>query len=149
MNWINLYGLVFMLIILIPNILFGIKQKEGFQNVWRNRVIEILEQIGRYGCFVFMILILPGSGFGFSSDESFALYLIINAVLVVLYCLIWAICFKKNSMFRALALSVIPSLVFLISGALSHDLPLLIAAVIFAPCHIIISCQNARLRSRR
>lgn len=143
MNWINIYGLVFMLAIMIPNIIFALKNQDGFQNLWKNRLVEILEQIGRFGCFGFMVLIIPGCRFGFSSDENFALYLIINTLLIVIYCLVWIICFKRNSIFRALALSVIPSLIFLISGALSHYLPLLIAAIIFAPCHIVISYKNA------
>ena len=78
---------------------------DGFQNLWNNKIIEVFEQIGRFGCFGFMILIIPGFGFGFSSNEFFSLYLILNTVLIVAYCLIWFICFKKNSIFRALALS--------------------------------------------
>ena len=35
------------------------------------------------------------------------LYLIVDTILVMLYCAIWIICFKKNSVFRALALSII------------------------------------------
>ncbi len=143
MNWINVYGLVFMLAIMIPNIIFRLKNQDGFQNLWNNRLVEILEQIGRFGCLGFMVFIIPGCRFGFSSDENFALYLIINTLLIVIYCLVWIICFKRNNIFRALALSVIPSLIFLISGALSHYLPLLIAAIIFAPCHIVISYKNA------
>lgn len=149
MNWINIYGLIFMFAIMIPNIIFRLKNQDGFQNLWKNRLVEILEQIGRFGCFGFMVFIIPGCRFGFSSDENFALYLIINTLLIVIYCLVWIICFKRNSIFRALALSVIPLLIFLISGALSHYLPLLIAAIIFAPCHIAISCKNAVLESKR
>lgn len=143
MNWINIYGLVFMLAIMIPNIIFALKNQDGFQNLWKNRVVELFEQIGRIGCFCFMVLIIPGCGFGFPSDEHFALYLMINMALIAVYCLVWVVCFKRNSVFRALALSVIPSLIFLISGVLSRYLPLLIAAIIFAPCHIIISYKNA------
>ena len=137
------YGLVFMLGIMIPNIIYAVRNQDGFQNLWKNRTVEIFEQIGRFGCFCFMVLIIPGCEFGFPSDEHFALYLIIDTLLTVIYCLAWVICFKRNSVFRALALSVIPSLIFLISGVLSHYLPLFIAAVIFAPCHIAISYKNA------
>lgn len=148
MNWINIYGLVFMVAIMIPNIVFAAKTKDGFQNLWNNRIVEVIEQIGRYGCFALMVIIIPGCGFGFSSDKAFALYLIINALLIIAYCIIWIVYFKQNSVFRALALSIIPSLVFLFSGAISQYWPLLIAAVIFAPCHIIISYKNAALESK-
>lgn len=145
MNWINIYGLAFMVAIMIPNIIFAVKNKDGFQNLWKNPAVEMLEKIGRFGCLVFMVLKIPHCGFGFSSDESFALYLIINLILLVIYAIIWAICFKKKSIFRALALSVTPSLIFIVSGVLSRYWPLMIASVIFAPCHIAISYKNARL----
>ena len=149
MNWINIYGLAFMLVIMIPNIIFTIKNKDGFQNLWTNRLVETFEQIGRFGCFGLMVLIIPRCGFGFSSDKAFSWYLIIDVILTVAYCLIWAICFKKSSVFRALALSIIPSLLFLISGVLSQYWPLIVAAIIFAPCHITISYKNAVLEMRR
>lgn len=148
MDWINIYGFVFMLFIMIPNIIFTLKNKDGFQNLWNNKIIEVFEQIGRFGCFGFMILIIPGFGFGFSSDEFFSLYLILNTVLIVAYCLIWFICFKKNSIFRALALSIIPSVIFLTSGILSRYILLIVAAIIFAPCHVIISYKNAVLETK-
>lgn len=149
MNWINVYGLIYMLIIMIPNIIFAMKNKDGFQNLWSNKIVEALEQIGRYGCFGFMVITIPRCGFGFSSDEAFALYLIVNTILVIAYCLIWIICFKRNSVFRALALSIIPSFIFLLSGVLSHYWLLLIAAIVFAPCHITISYKNAALEKKR
>ena len=145
MNWINIYGLAFVLVIMVPNVIFAMKTKDGFQNLWINRFVETLEQIGRFTCFALMALIIPGCGFGFSSDKAFALYLIIDIILTAAYCLIWAICFKKNSIFRALALSIIPSLLFLISGVLSQYWPLILASIIFAPCHITISYKNAVL----
>ena len=88
MNWINFYGLAFMLVIMIPNIIFASINKDGFQNLWKNKFVEVLEQIGRMGCFGFMVFIIPRCGFGFSPDESFSLYLIVNVVLLAAYCLI-------------------------------------------------------------
>lgn len=149
MDWINLYGLAFVLVIMVPNIIFAMKNKGGFRNLWNNRVVEILEQVGRFSCFGFMVLIIPGCGFGFSSDNAFAVYLLTDGILSAAYCLIWFICFWKKSIFRALALSIIPSLLFLISGALSHYWPLLLASILFAPCHIAISYKNAALEPRR
>ncbi len=144
MGWINIFGLVFMVIIMIPNVIFALKCKDGFGNRWENKFIEVLEQIGRYGCLAFMVINIPKTWFGWTSDEVFALYLIVDAVLVIAYCVIWAVCFKKNSVFRALSLSVIPSVIFLFSGIMSRSVLLMISALIFAPCHILISYKNAR-----
>lgn len=144
MGQINIFGLVFMVIIMIPNVIFAMKCKDGFENRWENKFVEVLEQIGRYGCFAFMVINIPKTWFGWASDEAFALYLIVDAVLVTAYCVIWAVCFKKNSVFRALSLSIIPSVIFLFSGIMSRSVLLMISALIFAPCHILISYKNAR-----
>ncbi len=144
MEWINIFGLIFMAVIMIPNVIFALKCKDGFENQWKNRWVEAIEQIGRFGCFGFMIIHIPGTWFGWWSDEAFAVYLIVDTILAALYCLIWIVCFRKNSVFRALALSIIPSVLFLFSGIMSRSVLLIIAAVLFAPSHIAISYKNAK-----
>ena len=144
MEWLNVFGLVMVAVIMIPNILFAMKCKDGFVNKWNNKFVETVEQIGRFGCFGFMIINIPGTWFGWWSDEAFAVYLVVDAVLVTLYCVIWAVCFRKSSVFRALALSIIPSVLFLFSGIMSRSILLTIAAVLFVPSHILISYQNAK-----
>ena len=144
MNWLNVFGLVMVAVIMIPNILFAMKCKDGFVNKWNNKFVETVEQIGRFGCFGFMIINIPGTWFGWWSDEAFAVYLVVDALLVTLYCVIWAVCFRKSSVFRALALSIIPSVLFLFSGVMSRSILLTIAALLFAPSHIMLSYQNAK-----
>ena len=144
MEWFNIFGFIFITIIMIPNVIYAVKCKDGFANKWQNKTVELLEQIGRFGCFGFMIFHIPGPCFGWWSDEAFATYLAVNVILVLLYCLIWMICFKKNTVFRALALSILPSVIFLFSGMMSRSVLLIVSAVIFAPCHILISYNNAK-----
>lgn len=144
MEWLNPFGLVFMAVILIPNIVFALKCKDGFANKWENKTVQIIEQVGRFGCFGFMIVNIPGTCFGWWSDEAFALYLIADTLLVLIYCLIWIVCFQKNSLFRALALSIIPSILFLFSGIMSRSVLLILSAALFAPSHIVISYKNAK-----
>lgn len=129
---------------MIPNIIFAIKCKDGFDNKWKNKYVEIIEQIGRFGYFGFMIVHIPGTWYGWWSDEAFAIYLIVDVILVSLYCIIWMICFKKNSVFRALALSILPSILFMFSGIMCRSVLLIIAAVLFAPSHILISYKNVK-----
>ena len=91
-----------------------------------------------------MIFNVPGTCFGWPSNEAFAAYVIADGALAALYCLIWFVCFRKSSVFRALALSIISSLLFLLSGIMSRSILLTIAAVIFAPSHILLSYKNAK-----
>ena len=144
MEWFNPFGLVFITIIMIPNVVFAIRCKDGFANNYRNKTVELVEQIGRFGCFGFMIFNVPGTWFGWASNESFALCLILDALLVALYCILWIVCWKKNGVFKALALSILPSAVCLISVITSRSILLILAALLFAPAHIFISYQNAK-----
>ena len=113
MEWLNVFGLIFIAVIMIPNVVFAIKCKDGFDNKWNNKYVEVTEQVGRLGCFGFMIINIPGTWFGWWSDE-------------------------------ALALSIIPSILFLFSGIMSRSVLLIIASVLFAPSHIVISYKNVK-----
>ena len=140
----NVFGLIFIVLIMIPNIIYANRCKDGYDNKWNNKVVMILEQIGRYGCIIFMIINIPNTWFGWWSDEAFALYLIIDSILVLSYIIIWIICFNKNNLFKALSLSIIPSLIFIFSGIMSRSIILIIFSIIFAPTHIMISYKNAK-----
>lgn len=48
MEWINIFGVIFIVIIMIPNIIYVLKTKGGFENKWNNKLVEIIEQIGRF-----------------------------------------------------------------------------------------------------
>ena len=91
-----------------------------------------------------MTVNIPGTWFGWWSDEAFVIYLIVNIILVALYCVIWFFCFSKNTVFKAVSLSVIPSVIFLFSGIMSRSILLIIASIIFAPAHILISYKNVK-----
>ncbi len=146
MEWLNAYGLFMIVVIMIPNIVFALKCKDGFENKWNHKLVETIEQIGRFGCFGFMIINIPGTWFGWWSDEAFAVYLVVDVLLVMLYCVIWIICFRRNNIFRALALSVIPSVLFLFSGIMSRSVLLIISSMLFGPSHIVISYKNVAER---
>lgn len=143
----NPWGFLFISIIMIPNIIFAIKNNETFENSIQKKwfkILEIFEQIGRYGCFFCMMFNISGTYFGFSSNFSFRIYLIINGILIFSYCLIWVTHFRKNNLFRGISLSVIPSIIFLFSGIISKSILLIIFSIIFAPCHIAISILNTK-----
>ena len=144
MEWFNVFGLIFIIIIMVPNIIFAIKCRDSFNNKWNNKYVEIIEQVGRFGCFGFMIINIPGTCFGWWLDNAFATYLIVDSILVIIYFAIWIVYFKKSSVFRALALSIIPSVLFLFSGIMSGSLLLIITSLLFAPSHILISYKNAK-----
>lgn len=144
MQWFSFIGLIFVVVILIPNIIFAAKNRDGFHNFYNNKIVETLEQIGRFGCFIFMFIAPPFLNIGFKSDGIRTAYIITGSVLAVMYCLGWIVFRNENSVRKSLTLSIIPSILFLESGLLSLNFPLIILSIVFAPCHILISYKNAK-----
>ena len=81
-KYFNLYGLIFVIVILIPNIVVSITCKDGFENRYQNRLVEILEQIGRFGCFISMFLMIPVLNKGFWLENGKNIYIIFGIALV-------------------------------------------------------------------
>lgn len=144
MDWFNLFGFAFITLIMIPNVIYAITCKDNFQNKLKNNWVEIIEQIGRIGCIAFMIFNIPKTWFGWQSNETFSIYLILNSILIILYLFIWTILWKKENAFKSLALSIIPSIIFLFSGIISRSILLTVSSLLFAPSHILISYKNIK-----
>lgn len=142
MTWFNYYGLIYMAAIMVPNIIFAVKNKDSFKNLYNNKAAEIVEQVSRYACLFFMIFNIPYTYVGFYLSFGKAMYLIVNGLLALAYCLSWIFLWKKSGIVKAVLLSVIPSLIFLFSAALLASIPLAFFSVTFAVTHILISVKN-------
>lgn len=142
MDRFNLTGLIFVVVLLIPNIIYAATNKDGFAGEFHNKLVETGEQIGRFGCFILMFIQPSFVTLGYIYDGAQALYLILGIVLLALYCGGWIVFRKGNSIAKALTLSILPSVLFLESGILTLNIPLIVLSVVFAICHITISCKN-------
>ncbi len=141
MEWFNYLGLIFIVLLLIPNIIFAFKNKFE-QNKQNNRVLEVFEQIGRFGSMFFMVFNIPYLAFGYYFACGKSLYIAINSALIIAYYLCWIIFWKKDCLAKALLLSIIPSSLFIISGILIANIPLVVFAILFAVFHIMISIKK-------
>ena len=139
----NYWGLVLFISVMIQNIIYAVRCPEGFENRWNNKIVQIIEQVGRYSCIVFMILIVPIFGADIPDGKYLAVYLSVDFLLVILYSVCWYKLWNRNDRFRALALSIIPSLLFLFSGIMTRYILLIAASLIFAPAHITVSVKNS------
>jgi len=147
MGWFNYYGLAIIVIIMIPNIIFSIKCKDS-ENLYKNKAVEISEQVGRFGCIALMIFNIPYTYFNFWFKYALWIYLGINGGLCIAYIVFWVICGKSDDILKSLSLSIIPSVIFIFSGIVLANIPLIIFAVIFATNHILLSYKNAKLKSK-
>lgn len=142
-GWINLFGFIIVVLMLIPNIIYAIKHR-GEKHAPVNKAALILEQIGRYSCMLLMVLNIGLVKFGFGSIIGLMIYLFGNFMLLMAYWICWIAYFKKPSGEIAILLSIIPVLIFLISGLSLRHWLLVIMAVIFAGAHIYITRQNSK-----
>ena len=143
MGWFNYYGLIFIAIIMIPNIIFAICNRDGFTNKYKNKIAEILEQAGRFACITLMIFNIPYTYFNFWFEYALAVYLTVNGILCLLYLIFWVVFWDKNGKIKALSLSIIPSAVFLFSGIAVASIPRIAFAVLFGANHILLSYKNS------
>ena len=118
MNCFNAIGLVFVAAMMIPNVIFAIKIRDGFRNMYHNKFAEMTEQISRYACIILMVFNIPYTWTGFWFPLAKSLYIIVNAALIAAYLIIWAAMNKRDGMVRAVLLSAIPSLIFFFSGVM-------------------------------
>ncbi len=141
-GWINVFGAGIVVLMMIPNIIYAIRNKDE-KNRCTNQLMNSLEQIGRYACILLMWLPLLVWKFGFSSVLAMLLYLVGNGCLLAAYWIVFASYFKKKTRTKALVLAVIPSCIFLLSGLLLRHWLLVGFACLFAVGHIYVTLKNA------
>ena len=143
MGWFNYYGLAIVAILMLPNIVFAATHRDGFLNAYRNKAAEILEQVGRYACLIFMVFNVPYLYCDLWFEHALIVYLSVNGGLLAAYLVFWIVFWSRDGKLKALSLSILPTLLFLFCGVMLLHIPLLLFSVPFAVNHILISYQNA------
>lgn len=141
-GWINAFGAAFVILMLIPNIVYALKNK-GEKNLCTNRFMNLIEQTGRYACVALMWFPLLVWKFAFASVFEMALYMAGNGMLLTAYWIAFAFYIKRKNRRLALALAILPACVFLLSGILLRHWLLAGFAVLFAVGHIYVTIKNA------
>lgn len=138
-GWINLFGAGIIVLIMIPNIIYAAGQKQDETQIEVPRGLSACEQVGRYGCIILMWLPLLVWKFGFGSVEEFLIYLIGNGALLLCYYLSWMLYSRKKTLSVAMALAIIPTAIFLLSGLLLRHWLLVAFAILFGFAHCTIT----------
>lgn len=159
-GWINLLGAIIVVLIMVPNVVFASKwqgrigaaggepERGGAGEAAPGageavpkageavpKYLSVCEQVGRYGCIVLMWLPLFVWKFGFGSVGEFVAYAVLNGALLVAYYVLWAAYAKGRSLGKGMALAIIPTTIFLLSGLLLRHWSLVVFAVLFGFAH--------------
>ena len=135
-GWINAVNAVFVIILIAVSVIG--QRKSGVSAMEsRHKLLNILEQVGRYASMVLMILpLLPGWEFGFASEVAMVVWLVLPVVLLVGYALLWTKAKKGGWVLYGLAL--LPALLLFCCGLLLRHWALVGAAVVFGVSHTLI-----------
>ena len=143
MSWFNYYGLAIFVLMMIPSVVYAAKNKGSFGENVAGKAVSAVENVARIGSFVFLIFNIPYTYAGFWFENALVVYLSVNGILLFFYLSIWLVMRNKETVLRAVLLSVIPSAILIFSGILVRSAPLTAFALTFAPCHIYISVVNS------
>lgn len=138
-NWINIAAVEWLIVINM------IVARKGLSDSFNSKhlIVNIFEQIGRYGCMVLMILPMFTRGwkFGFRSVTEMLVWICLTILLLVIYSFLW---FKKanGGVFVLYGLALVPAVLFLLNGILLRHPVLVAAALVFGVCHFLIVKEN-------
>ena len=140
-RWLNIFGIIIIVLIMIPNIIYMIKGEDQPDRC-ENKLMIVLEQIGRYSCILLMMFNIGISELGFKSIGLFFTYLLGNIILIVSYWIIWITYFKNPVFGKQIALAIIPTVIFLLCGITMMHWLLIISGIIFGVGHIYVTYKN-------
>lgn len=140
-GWLNGFGLLIVILLLIPNVIYAFKHRNQ-RNKCTSRGMNVLEQIGRYGCMFLMIFHIGIAEFGFSSIGMFVTYLAGNIILMIVYWVSWMLFFRKASGKIQMTLAIVPVILFLLNGITMRHYLLIIAGTMFGIGHLYVTYQN-------
>lgn len=141
-NWINWGNLGIVVCLIVINIIaFRRGTAENLRS--RSRAINICEQIGRYGCIIFMIfpVFTKNWEFGFLSVMDMFIWGLASIFLLILYGLLWLR--KSHGGNSVFGLATVPVLLFLLNGILLRHFLLIAAALVFGISHWTLIKENS------
>ncbi len=143
MEWLNLTGLMAMLALLAPNLLYAARRPAA-KNLCKSKVLLALEQLGRYGCMLLMCVHTGVLEYGYAAPAWSVVWLSLVTPLLFLYWVLWMAYFHRQRARAAIALAVVPALVFLASGLLWRNVPLMALSLLFAYAHVTVTRINLK-----
>ncbi len=146
----NLYGIIMMFLVMIPNIIYFQKNKDiEAKKFNKGTSLEITENILRYGMIIFFIINTGLFEYGFAGNAAITIWIIAAAVIIAVYYVCWYGYFKNNSCKFEMLLAAVPSVLFIFTGIMMRHYAALVIAVLFAAVHIYATyMKNNRVETK-
>ena len=141
-GWINWINIAVVACLILINIIVA---RKGLSDSFNSKhmTVNILEQIGRYGCMAFMILPIGVRNwkFGFGAVTEMLLWVCLTILLLGIYSFLWLMK-AKGGVGILYGLAIVPVVLFLLNGILLRHPALVIASLVFGICHFTIVKEN-------
>ena len=145
-------GLIFLLMLMIPNIIWSKNKPEDYEKYEENenKVLLTLERIGEIGN---TCLVLIFTDFNINNISNWSIILLIAFLLMILYEIYWIRYFKSNKMMKDMYSSILcfpvagatlPVLAFLLLGVYGKNVPLIVSSIILGIGHIGIHLNHRK-----
>lgn len=128
-SWFGVFHILMIIALLIPNGIYMLQNKY-VKNKCTSRCMNLLEQIGRYGCIILMILSVKGD-WG-TSDGLLAIYAAGSLVCLLLYELLWRKLLKGRSVYIGFVPIVVLAAFFMMLSPVVVILAVGLTAIIYA-----------------
>ena len=144
MGGVNLIGLIFVTLLLLPNLIFTVK-KQQTTGCYVKSWIDTVEKVTRITTMLLMIFQFGVSEEGFHSILAFLIYFFGNIILVAAYWVMWILYKKKQTLRLRMILVELPCVVYLLCAVTLQHWLLLVSAVIFAVSHTRVQQEKMKL----
>jgi hypothetical protein len=145
-------GLLFLLMLMIPNIIWSKKKPKDYDKYAENenKLLLVFERIGEIAVTCISLIF---SDFNINKPSAWSIVLLVAFLLMILYEIYWIRYFKSEKTMKDMYSSILgipvagatlPVLAFILLGAYGKNLPLIISTLILGIGHIGIHIKHKK-----
>lgn len=143
MQFFNLYGLPVIVILFIVWMIFrNIDKKYKPPTDSVNRGLKRFEQIGGFAVIFLMVCGFGIQGDGFLSDTMKIFWIVSMVFLILLHIVSCIMFYRSRNHTLHMMTAIFPSVIFILTGLLEQDPPLLLFAIVFAIGKIYMTSKS-------
>lgn len=139
-TFINIFAMMIDSLLIIPEMLHTVRGH--IKHYQGSKLLVIADYMLKYGCIILMFLPLGVGKFGFDSELAMLIYLFGNAILTLVYAVLYVINIKRDSYRVDYVLMVIALIIFFLSGAVLRHYLLISCGIGYSVVHSRILSGN-------
>lgn len=145
---VSYIGIIFLLLLTIPNLIWTKYQPEGYDSSHENKQLLVLERVGQVACTICLIIF---SDYNIKSFTAWSWWFIIACILMIMYEICWIryfigkhtlLDFYRSFLGIPVPLASLPVIAFLLLGVYGKVIWMIVSSIIIGIGHIGIHLQH-------